>query len=202
MELTAHNLACQRGGRTVFAGTGFTLASGGLLKIVGPNGSGKSSLLRLIAGLNEPAEGTLTLSGGDAELEIGQQCHLIAHQDALKPALTVSENLAFWANMLGGGDRAAALAAFALERLHETPASLLSAGQRRRLSLARLALAARPIWLLDEPHSSLDADSQTRLNGLIADHLGKGGLAIVATHVPLAFAQASALDLSAARHVA
>lgn len=199
MKLSADRLSCLRGGRMVFADVSFALADGGLLKLTGPNGSGKSSLLRLIAGLNEPVAGSLSLSGGDAELSIGQQAHLIAHQDAVKPALSVGENLAFWSDVFGDADMDKALAAFSLERLRDTPGAMLSAGQKRRVSLARLALAHRPIWLLDEPHASLDTDSQARLNRLIEDHLGKGGLAIVATHVPLAFAKAAALDLGAAR---
>jgi heme exporter protein A len=191
MKLVADNLSCVRGGRTVFSGIGFSLSDGGLLKLSGPNGSGKSSLLRLVAGLNEPTAGTLTLLGGDAELSVGQQCHLIAHQDAVKPALSVAETLAFWGAVLGGGDMENALAAFALERLRDTPAALLSAGQKRRVSLARLALAPRPIWLLDEPHARL-----------VTRHLSAGGLAIVATHVPLALAAAMELDLGQMKRAA
>jgi heme exporter protein A len=202
MKLTAENLSCMRGGRTVFSGVSFSLGEGGLLKLTGPNGSGKSSLLRLIAGLNRAAAGTLVFSGGDADLEIGQQAHFIAHQDAIKPALTTAENLSFWADMLGGDDLEPALAAFALERLRDTPAAMLSAGQRRRVSLSRLALAQRPLWLLDEPHSSLDAESQARLNGLITKHLSGGGMAILTTHVHLAIPAAVELDLGQLKRAA
>jgi heme exporter protein A len=202
MKLSAHDLSCMRGGRLVFADVSFAVEGGGLLKLTGPNGSGKSSLLRLIAGLNEPGSGSLTLTGGDAELSIGQQAHLVAHQDAVKPALSVSENLAFWGSILGKADVGKALAAFALERLRDTPGAMLSAGQKRRVSLTRLALAERPIWLLDEPHASLDADSQARLNDLISKHLASGGMAIVATHVPLALAKATELDLGQLRRAA
>jgi heme exporter protein A len=185
MHLTAHNLRCDRGGRTVFAGIGFALEAGELLQLTGPNGSGKSSLLRLIAGLSEPVEGTLSLTGGHAELTIGQQAHLVAHQDAVKAALTVRENLAFWQGFLGGGDVGAALAAFDLKRLADFPAALLSAGQKRRLALARLALVPRVLWLLDEPTAGLDAASQGGLADVMAAHLAKGGMIAAATHVPL-----------------
>ncbi len=163
MQLTGTDLLCERGGRTVFRDCGFALRAGELLQLTGPNGSGKSSLLRLIAGLNEAAGGTLALTGGEPELTIGQQAHLIAHQEAVKAALTVFENLAFWRGFLGGGDVDEALAAFALTRLAHYPAGLLSAGQKRRLALARLVLVPRALWLLDEPTVGLDAASQQSL---------------------------------------
>lgn len=202
MKLSAHDLICVRGGRLVFGPVSFAINDGEVLKLTGPNGSGKSSLLRLVAGLNEAAGGNLKLTEGDPELSIGQQAHLIAHQDAVKPALSVVENLAFWGDVLGAADIGQALAAFSLERLRDTPGAMLSAGQKRRVSLARLALARRPIWLLDEPQASLDADSQGRLNALIADHLGNGGMAIIATHVPLSFANARELQLGQLRRAA
>jgi heme exporter protein A len=185
MELKADNLACERGGRLVFEGVNFLLRAGELMELTGPNGSGKSSLLRLIAGLGEPSDGHIALQGGYAELSIGQQCHYIAHQDAIKPALTVLENLEFWRGYLGGGGCQQAISAFGLERLADYPAQLLSAGQKRRLSLARLALVPRLLWLLDEPTVGLDAASQARLFSLISAHLDKGGMVIAATHVPL-----------------
>jgi heme exporter protein A len=186
MELKADNLACERGGRLVFESVDFSLHAGELMELTGPNGSGKSSLLRLIAGLGEPSQGAIQLEGGHPELSTGQQCHYIAHQDAIKSALTVLENLAFWQGYLGGGNCEQALAAFALERLSGHPAQLLSAGQKRRLSLARLALAPRLLWLLDEPTVGLDTASQARLFTLITTHLDAGGMVIAATHVPLA----------------
>ena len=179
----------------MFAGAGFLLRDGELLQLTGPNGSGKSSLLRLIAGLNDPAEGILRLDGGHAELSIGQQAHLIAHQEAVKTALTVAENLNFWRGFLGGGDVAAALAAFDLTRLAHYSAEPLSAGQKRRLALARLVLVRRALWLLDEPATGLDAASLQRLSGVMADHLAKGGMIIAATHVPLGLAAQQTLDL-------
>ncbi|MGA7268460.1 MAG: heme ABC exporter ATP-binding protein CcmA [Hyphomicrobiales bacterium] len=185
MKLTADNLTCERGGRIVFAGIGFSLGEGQLMQLTGPNGAGKSSLLRLIAGLNEAAAGTLVLAGGDSDLTIGQQAHYIAHQEAVKTALTVEENLAFWRDFLGGGSLEAALEAFALSRFASFQAGLLSAGQKRRLALARLALITRRLWLLDEPTVGLDTASLARLVAVMSAHLDRGGMIIAATHVPL-----------------
>ena len=185
MELTAKDITCERGGRIVFRDVGFTLREGQLMQLTGPNGSGKSSLLRLIAGLNESQAGTLALIGGAAELSIGQQAHYIAHQEAVKTALTVEENLAFWRDFMGGGDVEEALEAFALTRLSTYPAGLLSAGQKRRLALARLVLVPRALWLLDEPTVGLDTASLARLVDVMAAQLGRGGMIIAATHVPL-----------------
>lgn len=185
MELTAKDITCERGGRIVFRDVGFTLRQGQLMQLTGPNGSGKSSLLRLIAGLNEAQAGTLSLSGGAGELAIGQQAHYIAHQEAVKTALTVEENLAFWRDFLGGGNVADALEAFALTRLATYPAGLLSAGQKRRLALARLVLVPRALWLLDEPTVGLDTASLARLVNVMSAQLDRGGMIIAATHVPL-----------------
>lgn len=185
MWLIGEKLVCERGGRQVFAGLDFVVGAGELLVLKGPNGAGKTSLLRMIAGLNEPVSGRLELEGGHAELTIGQHCHFIAHQDALKPALTVAENLAFWGDFLGGGEVEGALSAFNLAPLAHFQAALLSAGQKRRLALSRLALIPRPIWLLDEPTVGLDQGSQERLVTLITGHLAHGGLIIAATHVEI-----------------
>ncbi|MFO1089002.1 MAG: heme ABC exporter ATP-binding protein CcmA [Hyphomicrobiales bacterium] len=185
MELIAHTLACVRGSRTIFRGVSFALGAGTLTELRGPNGAGKTSLLRTIAGLIEPEAGTLDLKGGDPELSVGQQCHLIAHQDAVKPHLTVRENLAFWRDFLGGGDVDQALATFAISPLASFQAALLSAGQKRRLALSRLALVHRPVWLLDEPTVGLDAASRDRLNALVARHLEAGGIVLAATHIDL-----------------
>jgi heme exporter protein A len=198
MRLSGENLTCERGGRSVFTGVRFSVSAGRMLQLTGPNGSGKSSLLRLIAGLNETAEGSLTLESGSADLTIGQQAHLIAHQEAVKSALTVHENLAFWRDFLGGGDIAGALAAFDLARLSSYPAGLLSAGQKRRLALARLVLVPRVLWLLDEPTVGLDQASLARLVQVMAGHLGKGGMIIAATHVPLGREPDARLELGSA----
>lgn len=198
MILTGHNLQCDRGGRTVFRGLSFELAAGQMLQLTGPNGSGKSSLLRLIAGLGEASSGKLALDGGGAGLTIGQQSHYIAHQEAVKSALTVAENLDFWRGFLGGGDVEAAMAALDLTRLAHYHAGLLSAGQKRRLALARLALVPRALWLLDEPTVGLDTASQGRLAEIMTDHQASGGLIIAATHVALGLEPQVKLELGQA----
>lgn len=198
MELNAKELACERGGRIVFRNVALSLKPGQLMQLTGPNGSGKSSLLRLIAGLNEAQAGVIALEGGDAELTIGQQAHYIAHQEAVKTALTVHENLAFWRDFMGGGDVEEALAAFDLTRLSSYPAGLLSAGQKRRLALARLLLAPRVLWLLDEPTVGLDTASLARLAKVMAAQLDRGGMIIAATHVPLGREPDLRLDLGVA----
>ena len=198
MELTADNLTCERGGRTVFTGVRFAVSNGQLMQLTGPNGSGKSSLLRMIAGLNEAASGNLKLEGGHDDLTIGQQAHYIAHQEAVKTALSVAENLAFWRDFMGAGDVERAMAAFDLTRLSSYPAGLLSAGQKRRLALARLVLVPRALWLLDEPTVGLDAASQAKLVEVMAGHLEKGGIIIAATHVPLGRESDTRLELGRA----
>jgi heme exporter protein A len=187
MQLAGNNLACIRGGRIVFTQLNFGVSDGEALLITGRNGAGKSSLLRVIAGLVRLADGKLSLEGGDPEATIGEQVHYLGHQDALKPALSVAENLRFWAAYLGNavGDIEPALEAVALKPLAELPAAYLSAGQRRRLSIARLIAVKRPIWLLDEPTSALDVASQERLAGLMRDHLSGGGMIVAATHGPI-----------------
>lgn len=168
------------------------------MQLTGPNGSGKSSLLRLIAGLNDAASGCLDLDGGSADLSIGQQAHYIAHQEAVKTALTVRENLLFWRGFLGGGDVDLALSAFDLQRFATFQAGLLSAGQKRRLALARLVLVPRVLWLLDEPTVGLDTASLERLVRVMAAHLHVGGMIIAATHVPLGREADTRLSLGAA----
>ncbi|GLR92423.1 MULTISPECIES: heme ABC exporter ATP-binding protein CcmA [Bradyrhizobium] len=187
MRLSGHGLRCVRGGREVFAGLEFAAASGEAVAVTGRNGSGKTSLLRLIAGLLVPAAGTIALDGGDGELTVPEQCHYLGHRDALKPALSVAENLVFWADFLGGdrGDAAESLSTVGLDHATHLPAGFLSAGQRRRLSLARLLTIRRPVWLLDEPTNALDVTGQAMFGGLMREHLSRGGLIIAATHAPL-----------------
>jgi heme exporter protein A len=179
-----------RGGREVFSGLDFAVAGGEALAVTGRNGSGKTSLLRLIAGLLAPAGGTVAIEGGDAELTLPEQAHYLGHRDAQKPALSVIENLAFWRDFLGGevADAADCLDRVGLAHALDLPAAYLSAGQRRRLSLARLLAVRRPVWLLDEPTTALDASGQTMFAGLMRDHLAGGGLIIAATHGPLGIA--------------
>src|SRR6185437_1933841 len=169
MRLSGRQIDCIRGGRAVFSGLDFEASSGQALAVVGPNGSGKTSLLRLIAGLLVPAGGSVGLEGGEAELTLPEQSHYLGHRDALKPALSVFENLSFWRDFLGGGgsDAAQGLERVGLDHAADLPAACLSAGQRRRLSIGRLLAAPRAIWLLDEPTSALDAAGQ----GLFADLL-------------------------------
>ena len=186
MRLVGSDLACFRGGRQVFAGLSLAVGAGEALVILGPNGVGKSSLLRLLAGLVARSDGALSLEGGDPELTIGEQAHYLGHQDALKPSLTVAENLGFWSRYLGGGEGTqAALAAVGLDGIAHLPAGYLSAGQRRRLSIARLLAIRRPIWLLDEPTTALDTSAQARLAGFMAEHLAGGGLIVAAAHGPI-----------------
>jgi heme exporter protein A len=190
MRLAGHELRCIRAGREVFAGLDFEVRSGEAVAVVGPNGAGKTSLLRLIAGLIVPSGGQMTLAGGDSELSVAEQAHYLGHRDAMKPALTVVENLGFWADFLGGvaTEPAASLEAVGLGHAAHLPAGFLSAGQRRRLSIARLLTVKRPIWLLDEPTSALDAGSQKVFAGLMTAHLAVGGLIMAATHTPLGIA--------------
>ena len=187
MQLSGRGIRCVRGGREVFDGLDFEVASGEALAVVGRNGSGKTSLLRLIAGLLVPAGGKIELIGGDAELTLPEQCHYLGHRDALKPALSVTENLSFWADFLGGKrfDAAESLRSVGLDHATHLPAAFLSAGQRRRLSLARLLTVRRPVWLLDEPTTGLDTAGQDMFAGLMRDHLTRGGMIIAATHAQL-----------------
>jgi heme exporter protein A len=196
MQLVCENLACSRGGREVFAGLNFKLSGGEALVVTGRNGAGKSSLLRMIAGLVAVTAGTLALSGGEAEATLGEQSHYLGHLDAVKPSLSVGENLAFWTAYFGGGIPVdAALDAVGLGPLAGLPAAYLSAGQRRRLSIARLTAVSRPIWLLDEPTSALDQPSQQRLAELMRGHLAGGGMIVAAAHGPIGLDNPRALAL-------
>jgi heme exporter protein A len=201
MRLTASDLTCVRGGRTVFRALSFALGSGEAVLVTGPNAAGKSSLLRLVGGLLRPQQGRIELAGADSELTIGEQAHYLGHQDALKPSLSVAENLAFWTAFLGAeaAKGEAALGAVGLDGLAHLPATYLSAGQRRRLSLARLVAVERPVWLLDEPTSALDAAGQAMLAGLMQAHLGRGGLILAATHGPIGLDRATELRLGGGR---
>jgi len=202
MKLLAENLACMRGGRTVFEDVSFALTAGEALLLTGPNGAGKSSLLRLIAGLVAPQSGRLELEGGDPDLSIGQSAHFIGHANAVKGALSVEENLAFWTRFLGGTVARPSLAPFALEAHATIPSALLSAGQSRRLALSRLTAIARPLWLLDEPTVGLDTASLEALVGLMRAHLADGGLIVAASHVDVGIEFRHRLDLAGARSAA
>jgi len=190
MQLLGRSICCVRGGREVFSGLDFEAASGQALAVTGPNGSGKTSLLRLIAGLLAPSAGSIDLEGREIELTLPEQSHYLGHRDALKPALSVLENLSFWRDFLGGdaGAGEQTLAQIGLGHAAHLPAAYLSAGQRRRLSIGRLLAVRRPVWLLDEPTSALDAAGQDLFAGLMRDHLGSGGIIIAATHARLGIA--------------
>lgn len=202
---TADQLTCIRGQRVVFSDLSFVIPPGTTTVLSGPNGSGKSSLLRLVAGLLKPAVGTMTW--GDERKRPDPEFHrrqvsFVGHQDAIKPAFTVAENLRYWRAILGGapGENfiGAALSAHDLRHLADLPARLLSAGQRRRLNLARLNLAPRHLWLLDEPTVSLDSESVARLETCLRHHLCNQGSALIATHTPLNVGSSATIELAPA----
>jgi heme exporter protein A len=195
-RLLATDLACVRGGRRVLSALSFAVDAGQALLVSGPNGVGKSSLLRAVAGLLRLSAGRLALEDGDPDATLAEQAHYLGHQDALKPALTVAENLEFWTRYLDGGSAtASALETVGLGGIAHLPAAYLSAGQRRRLSIARLIAVDRPLWLLDEPTSALDAAAQAMLAGLMRHHLAGGGMILVATHGPIGLDGAQELRL-------
>ncbi|CCD95393.1 heme ABC transporter (heme exporter protein A), ATP-binding protein (cytochrome c-type biogenesis) [Bradyrhizobium sp. ORS 375] len=172
----------------MFSSLAFEARAGEALAVTGHNGAGKTSLLRLIAGLLLPAGGTIAIEGGEGELTVPEQAHYLGHRDALKPALSVRENLTFWADFLGGGmirPIPDCLEAVGIAHAIDLPAGYLSAGQRRRLSLARLLAVPRLLWLLDEPTAALDVAGQAMFAGLMREHLAGGGLIVAATHGPL-----------------
>ncbi len=211
MELVLDRLACRRGGRTVFAAVDFRLEAGSAALVRGPNGAGKSSLLRIVAGLLPPAAGDVRF--GETSLAhdrsaLQERVAFAGHLDAVKPALTVAENLGFWAGILADGRREArgeargradaALDRFGLRTIAERPAGQCSAGQRRRLGLARLLVLDRPLWLLDEPTVSLDAASTALVAALVREHARSGGLALIATHIDLGLGALPVLEMHAA----
>ena len=198
--LVAEQLACRRGERLVFAGLDCRLPAGGALVLSGSNGSGKSSLLRLFATLLAPASGRLLWGGAPVMHDAPRYralIHYVGHLDATKPALSPREMLRFWAALRGNAAPAIepALAAFALSAMADWPCRWLSAGQRRRLALARLIAAPAPIWLLDEPNAALDRDGEARLATLIAEHRATGGRVAIATHQTIALDDAAVIAL-------
>lgn len=186
-SLHAEDLVCRRSGRLIFEGLSFVLRPGEAIALTGRNGAGKSSLIAMLCGRLRPDGGSIRLEGGDGEADLAEIAHLVGHRDGLKTALTARENLAFAQDVLG--DAAAtpdeALAVVGLGHAAELPAGYLSAGQRRRVALARLLVSRRPYWLLDEPLSALDMASQAMVAGLMRDHLAEGGAILAATHGPL-----------------
>lgn len=203
MDLVIDGLSCRRGGRTVFTGVSFRLTTGSAALLRGPNGAGKSSLLRILAGLLPPAGGDVRLGKMSLALDRGAVQERVAfagHLDAVKSALTVAENMALWAGIFGAPRprAAAALDRFGLSGMADRPAGQCSAGQRRRLGLARLLVTDRPLWLLDEPTVSLDAASSALVTELVREHVAGGGLALIATHIDLGLGPVPVLEMAPA----
>jgi heme exporter protein A len=200
VQLVAENLTIERGGRVIVSGVSFAVAPGEALTLTGANGAGKTTVLRALAGFLPLAGGSIRLELGDAEKSLAEQTHAVGHANAVKAHLTVGENVLFWSRFLGGEAGArervtAALEAFALSDLEDFPASYLSAGQKRRLGLARLLAAPRPVWLLDEPTVSLDSASTERLAKAANARTASGGIVIAATHLPLGLERTRELRL-------
>lgn len=193
MELSVTDLSVARGGVALLSGVSFRLGAGAALVLRGPNGVGKTSLLRTVAGLQPPLAGRIEVDP--------DQVAYAGHADAVKATLTVAENLGFWAKIHGTADIGPALAAMALTDLAGRPAHRLSAGQKRRLGLARLMVSGRALWLLDEPTVSLDAAAVGLFAAMVGAHLARGGAALVATHVDLGLTGARDFDLTACRAV-
>ncbi len=187
MKINAINIGCTRGPRQVLQGVSFSLSSGDCLILRGPNGAGKSTLLRVLAGLGPASEGKLEMNPDDVAYS--------GHLDAVKLQLSVAENLAFWAGVYGTDKTAKVIETFDLTQLADRPAATLSAGQKRRLGLARMTLSGRTVWLMDEPTTSLDAHHTGAIAHSITDHCAAGGIAILSSHLELDIAQAQILDL-------
>ncbi|KIQ05878.1 cytochrome C biogenesis protein [Agrobacterium tumefaciens] len=204
MLLTAENLAVRRGEDLIFMNVSFKLSSGQAMLLTGPNGSGKSTLLRVIAGLLRPEEGHVTLAGEGLETDVraSEASHYLGHRNAMKQDLSVFENLNFWKKFLGDFDGGSSLGieeaaeAVGLASITHLPFGYLSAGQQRRFAMAKLLVAWRPIWILDEPTAALDASADLMFTGLVKAHLAKGGMAVAATHQPLGLENAQELRMT------
>lgn len=199
------NLICVRSDRTVFASLNFELSAGGALILIGPNGSGKSSLLRMMAGLLQPFAGNMTWTeGGEAEnvhedMDLhGVRLHYVGHHDAVKPVLSAAENIGFWAHLRGQGEDAVreSLDVFDIKHLYDVPGRFLSAGQKRRVNLARIIAAPAPLWLLDEPTTALDKATIKRLEDAMQRHRDAGGMVVLSTHSDVNTPGAVTLDLA------
>ncbi|MDI9848345.1 heme ABC exporter ATP-binding protein CcmA [Rhodoblastus sp. 17X3] len=208
LHLSARSLRVERGGRAIVTDVSFELASGEALLVLGRNGAGKSTLLRALAGFLPLRGGEMVFTGGDAPLS--ERAHYVGHADGLKSALTALENLSFWASMLGAAKTCPdgklspqqALEKVGLARIGDFPVGYLSAGQKRRVALARLFVAARPVWILDEPATALDVGSQDRFAQAMIEHRASGGMILAATHAPLGLVDARELRLDAAASAA
>ena len=199
-QFSGNGLACFRGGRMVFAGLTFSLAPGDAILLKGPNGSGKSSLLRVMAGLLQPLAGQLAWHDGSVQDEPEMhfsRLHYVGHHDAVKPVLTVAENVRFWARLRGSGASVGpALDAFAIGHLADVPGRFLSAGQKRRVNLARVLAQPATLWLLDEPTTALDQDTIKRFEQTLARHRATGGMVVASTHADIALDGAAVLNLA------
>lgn len=189
-RLVAKDLTLIRGGRPVLSDLSFTVRSGRALYLRGPNGVGKSSALMVLAGLLVPQGGSTAFEGGDPDAQPLSHLHYVGHDPAIKTGMSLAENLAFWVDVLGGnaGTVSQALSEAGLGGLDKIDAGMLSAGQTRRLALARLIAVPRPLWLLDEPTSALDSEGADWVARLISKHIASGGLAVIATHLDIAIA--------------
>ena len=197
ISLEAHDLACVRGGRCVYQGLGFTLNSGDLLVLRGGNGSGKSTLLRQIAGFLPVYEGQINCHHAQEQIMLDAHLHYVGHQSGVKTYLSVAENLSYWSKLFEGSDALEETLSFwGLDALRDTPARLLSEGQKRRVGLARLMLAPRPVWLLDEPNVGLDVENLARLEAVISTHISAGGMVMMASHVDVGINKAREFNLS------
>ena len=204
MRLIAETLSVRRGDDLLFSNVSFTLGEGEALVVTGRNGSGKSTLLRTVAGLIRPESGNVRLAGHKPESEatVAGSSHYLGHRNAMKQELTVAENLTFWKRWLGdvaegkGLGIGEAAEAVGLGGITHLPYGYLSAGQQRRFAMARLIVAHRPIWILDEPTAALDASADALFAGLVEDHLSKGGIVLAATHQPLGLAKAMELKMT------
>ncbi len=199
-QFSGTDLACYRGGRMVFADLSFDLQPGGALLLKGPNGSGKSTLLRIMAGLLQPLGGSIGWQDGTVKDEPEnhfQRLHYVGHHDAVKPVLTVAENVSFWAAMRGThAQLASALDAFDITHLRDVPGRFLSAGQKRRVNLARILASPAPLWLLDEPTTALDVATIARFEQALVDHRKTGGMVVASTHTALGLDDAVTLNLN------
>ncbi len=199
MSLSVKNLSCQRGGRTIFNALSLDIAAGEAVLLRGPNGAGKSTLLRVIAGLIPALAGKISLNGTAStdRDEFQGQITYAGHLDAIKPQLTVAENLHFWAQLFESDNVAKTMQDFRLDEIADRPAHACSAGQKRRLGLARIAVTARPLWLLDEPTVSLDTETTARFAATIDAHCAAGGMAFIATHIDLGLKNPRAFEMQA-----
>ncbi|ACP26970.1 putative heme ABC transporter, ATP-binding protein [Sinorhizobium fredii NGR234] len=207
MRLLVESLSARRGEDLIFHDISFDLATGEALVVTGPNGSGKSTLQRVLAGLLQAESGRVSLKDGPSGFEHPRELsHYLGHRNAMKRELTVEENLCFWQRFLGnspggsGLDLAAAAAAVGLAGVTHLPFGYLSAGQQRRMAMAKLLVAYRPIWILDEPTAALDAGADRLFAGLVAGHRERGGIVIAATHQSLGIGQAKALQMTGFAH--